>query len=103
MKVLFIVNMIRKLSISIVFNGRVFIVFMFVDIFVLIIVMDSMGNKLNISIMDFSMINLNWVFIIFIVLKMMEIMNISISLMMLKMINVLFVIVIFIIILVFIV
>lgn len=81
MKSLLIVNMIRKLGISILFYGRVFIVFIFVDLFVLIIVMGSMGNELNIGIIDFSMI----------------------SLMMLKMMYVLFVIMIFIIILIFIV
>lgn len=49
--------MIRNLSIciNIVFND--FIVIIVVDLFVLIIVIGSMGNELNISIINFNMIN----------------------------------------------
>lgn len=73
MKVLFIVNMIRKLDISILFSGRNFIVFIYVELFFLIIFMGSMGNNK----MDFNMI--------FIVL-----MIIIVSIMKLNMVDILF-------------
>lgn len=73
MKVLFIVNMIRKLGISIVFSGRNFIVFIYVELFFLIIFMGSVGknkmdfNKIFIVLMIIivSIVKLNMVDILF--------------------------------------